>query len=68
MKWYQMKEQAAGEKRLMILWYIYNILGKNVVCFVVYFVAFFAFCFSAEIEVRKTPEKADRMRFYTHPI
>ena len=49
MKWYQMKEQAAGEKRLMILWYIYNLLGKNVVCFVVYFVAFFAFCFSAEI-------------------
>ncbi len=26
------------------------------------------FCFSAEIEARKTPEKADRMRFYTHPI
>lgn len=49
MKWYQIKEQAAGEKRLMILWYIYNLLGKNVVCFVVYFVAFFAFCFSAEI-------------------
>ena len=26
------------------------------------------FCFSAEIEARKTPEKADRMRFYAHPI
>lgn len=26
------------------------------------------FCFSAETEVRKTPEKADRMRFYAHPI
>ena len=26
------------------------------------------FCFSAEIRARKTPEKADRMRFYTHPI
>ena len=26
------------------------------------------FCFSAEIGAGKTPEKADRMRFYTHPI
>lgn len=26
------------------------------------------FCFSAEIEAGKTPEKADRMRFYAHPI
>lgn len=26
------------------------------------------FCFSAETEARKTPEKADRMRFYAHPI
>ena len=26
------------------------------------------FYFFAETEARKTPEKADRMRFYTHPI
>ena len=49
MKWYQMKEQAAGEKRLMLLWYLYKLFGKHFVCFFVYFIAFFAFCFSREI-------------------
>ena len=42
MKWYEVKEQAAGEKRLLLLWYIYKILGKNVVKFIVSFVVFFA--------------------------
>ena len=42
MKWYEVKEQAAGEKRLLLLWYIYKILGKNVVKFIVVFVVFFA--------------------------
>lgn len=43
MKWYELKEQSAGTKRLMLLWYIYNLLGKNTVKFVVFFVTFFAF-------------------------
>ena len=42
MKWHEVKEQAAGEKRLLLLWYIYKILGKNIVKFVVFFVTFFA--------------------------
>jgi len=43
MKWYQVKEQAAGEKRLQILWYIYKLSGKKVVKFLVFFITFFAF-------------------------
>ena len=35
LKWYEVKEQAAGHKRLMLLWYIYNIAGKNAVKFIV---------------------------------
>ena len=42
MKWYELKEQAAGEKRLLLLWYIYKIIGKNAVKFIVLFVVFFA--------------------------
>ncbi|MBQ4078034.1 hypothetical protein IJD15_02500 [bacterium] len=42
MKWHEVKEQAAGEKRLLLLWYIYKILGKNIVKFIVFFVTFFA--------------------------
>lgn len=43
MKWYQLKEQAAGEKRLLLTWYIYKILGKKAVRVLVFFVTFFAF-------------------------
>lgn len=49
MKWYQVKEQAAGEKRLMVLWYIYRILGKKPVQLITIFVAFFAFIFAKPI-------------------
>lgn len=50
MKWYQLKEQAAGEKRLMLMWFMYRLFGKKIVQFVAAFVAFFAFCFSKEIK------------------
>lgn len=43
MKWYQVKEQAAGEKRLLFLWYVYKFLGKICVKFLVFFITFFAF-------------------------
>lgn len=42
MKWYEVKEQAAGEKRLLLLWYIYKFFGKNAVKFIVFFVTLFA--------------------------
>lgn len=43
-KWYQMKEQAAGEKRLLFTWYIYKFLGKNTVKFIAFWVTLCAFC------------------------
>lgn len=43
MKWYELKEQSAGTKRLMLLWYIYNFMGKTMVKVVVFFVTLFAF-------------------------
>lgn len=43
MKWYQQKEQAAGEKRLIILWNIYKFCGRRFVKFLVFFITFFAF-------------------------
>ena len=55
MKWYEVKEQAAGKKRLMCLWYIYKILGKKPVKFIVFFVTFFAFLSAPKI--RKFSQK-----------
>lgn len=43
MRWYQLKEQAAGEKRLFLTWYIYKIFGKRAVRLVAFFVTVFAF-------------------------
>ena len=43
MKWYQLKEQAAGEKRLLITWKIYKLFGKKAVKVLAFFVTFFAF-------------------------
>ena len=37
-KWFEMKEQAAGKKRLLLLWYIYKFIGKKSVKFIVFFV------------------------------
>ena len=49
MQWYQVKEQAAGKKRLMLLWYIYNLFGKKAVNFIAFFVTFFAFIFAKDV-------------------
>ena len=55
LKWYEVKEQAAGHKRLMLLWYIYKLAGKNAVKFIVFFVNLFAFLGAPKI--RKCSEK-----------
>ena len=36
-KWFEIKEQAAGRKRLLLLWYIYKFVGKKPVKFIVFF-------------------------------
>lgn len=42
-KWYQIKEQAAGKKRLFLTWKIYKIFGKKSVRALAFFITFFAF-------------------------
>lgn len=54
-KWFEMKEQAAGKKRLLILWYIYKFIGKKSVKFIVFFVTLFAFLGAPN--VRKCSQK-----------
>lgn len=49
MKWYEIKEQSAGEKRLLLTWKIYNILGEKGLYFVAFLVAFFTFIFNKTI-------------------
>lgn len=49
MKWFEVKEQAAGTKRLLLLWYIYKVFGKKAVKYIAFFVTFFAFVFGGEI-------------------
>lgn len=49
MKWYQVKEQAAGIKRLMLTYYIHKFFGRKAVEFITFFVTFFAFIFAPEV-------------------
>ena len=55
MKWYEIKEQAAGTKRLFLLWYIYKILGKTPVKIITFFVTLIA-CINAK-QVRECSKK-----------
>lgn len=59
LKWYEVKEQAAGHKRLMLLWYIYKIAGRKPVQFIVFFVTFFAFLGAPKI--RKCSQKFQKI-------
>lgn len=54
-KWFEIKEQAAGKKRLILLWNIYKIFGKKTVKFIVFFVTLFAFIGAKKI--RKYSQK-----------
>ena len=54
-KWFEIKEQAAGRKRLLLLWYIYKFVGKKPVKFIVFFVTLFAFLGAGK--VRKYSQK-----------
>ena len=47
MRWYELKECAAGKKRLFLLWYIYKILGKTPVKIITFFVTLIA-CINAK--------------------
>lgn len=49
MQWFQIKEHSAGEKRLLLSYYLYKVLGKNFLYIIAFFVAFFTFILVPEI-------------------
>lgn len=51
MKWFQVEEQSAGEKRLILSWYLYKIFGKNILYFIAFLVSFFTFICSKKIRL-----------------
>ena len=48
-EWYQIKEQAAGKKRLILTWYVYKILGRTGLDIITFFVSLSVFIFSKNI-------------------
>ena len=50
MKWFQVKEQAAGIKRLMLTWYLYKITGKKFVQLIACVISFITYIFSKQIQ------------------
>ncbi len=54
-KWFQIKERAAGQKRLMFMFYVYKIFGKKAVNFLTFWVALVTFLSSKSLrEYSKT--------------
>ena len=51
MRWFQIKEQSAGEKRLLLSWYLYKMFGKNILYFIAFLVAFFTFIFAKNVRI-----------------
>lgn len=49
MKWFQVKEQSAGKKRLILSWYLYKIFGSNILYLIAFFVALFTFIFAKKV-------------------
>ncbi len=48
-KWYQMKEQSAGVKRLILTWYLYKFFGERMLYFIAFLVSFFTLLFSEQV-------------------
>lgn len=46
MKWFQVKEQSAGRKRLVLTWYLYKIFGKNILYVIAFLMSVFTYIFS----------------------
>lgn len=49
MNWYEVKEYSAGEKRLMLTYFLYKIFGKSVVNIIAFFVAFGTFLYAKSL-------------------
>ena len=48
-KWFQMEEQSAGKKRLILSWCLYKIFGKRILYFIATLVSFFTFLFAPKV-------------------
>lgn len=48
-QWFEIKEQSAGKKRLLLTWYLYKIFGEKMLYFIAYLVAFFTFLFAPKV-------------------
>ena len=49
MQWFQIKEQSAGKKRLILTWLLYKTFGKKILYIIAFLVAFFTFIFASDI-------------------
>ena len=49
MQWFQIKEQSAGEKRLVLSWYLYKIFGEKALYFIAFLLSFFTLIFSPKV-------------------
>ena len=49
MKWFEVNEQSAGKKRLLLTWYLYNIFGERILYVIAFGVSFFIFIFVPKI-------------------
>lgn len=43
MEWFNIKEKSAGDKRLILSWYLYKIFGTNITLIIAFFVSFITF-------------------------
>ncbi|MBR6163177.1 hypothetical protein IKQ26_04745 [bacterium] len=49
MDWYKVKEKSAGDKRLLISWYLYKIFGTRVLLIISFFVALFTYLLNSDL-------------------
>ena len=49
MKWFEVSEKSAGEKRLLLTLFLYKIFGKKIVDLIAFLVGFLTYCFSNTI-------------------
>lgn len=72
MKWFEIKERSAGEKRLLLTFYIYKLLGKHPVNFIAFFVTLFTYFSSPDLRhfsakyLRKAGIKPLKINIFKH--
>ena len=49
MQWFQVKEKAAGKKRLLLSWYLYKVFGKNILYIIANCISFIIFITAPQV-------------------